>query len=179
MSKSNDFSRRQFATAALPAIVLEALFTGSSADAQMQKPQGDGMTTLTPYLLFDGDCHQAMEFYQSCLGGDLTVMKGKDSPAKDKMPAFQLNKTVNARLTSGRLEISASDWLRLDQTRIPGNTVCLYLSGGKLQELKAVFERLSEGADVTDPLKEEFYGMYGALNDKFRVRWMFQTGQTS
>jgi PhnB protein len=179
MSKSNDFSRREFATAALSAVVLETLSTGSSADAQMQKAQGDEMTTLTPYLLFDGDCHQAMEFYQSCFGGDLTVMKVKDSPAKDKMPAFQHNKIVNARLTSGRLEISASDWLRLDQTRIPGNTVCLYLSGGKLQELKAVFERLSEGTDVTDPLKEEFYGMYGALNDKFRVRWMFQTGQTS
>ena len=131
------------------------------------------MTTLTPYLLFDGNCYQAMEFYQSCFGGDLTAMKVKDSPAKDQMPAFQLDKTINARLTSGKLEISASDWLRLDRTPIRGNTVCLFLSGGSFQELEALFGKLSVDADVTDPLKEMFFGVYGALNDKFGVRWMF------
>ena len=133
------------------------------------------MTSLAPYLLFDGNCHQAMEFYRTCFGGELTAMKVKDSPAKDRMPADQFEKTINARLTNGNLEISASDWLRPDQKRIPGNTVCLYLSGGKPQELKVLFERLSDGGDVTDPLTEQFFGIYGALNDKFGVRWMFQT----
>ncbi len=133
------------------------------------------MTSLTPYLLFDGNCYQAMEFYRTCFGGQLTIMKVKDSPAKDHMLADQLEKTINARLTNGNLEISASDWLRPDRERIHGNTVCLYLSGGKPQELKVLFERLSEGGDVTDPLTEQFFGIYGALNDKFGVRWMFQT----
>jgi len=56
------------------------------------------------------------------------------------------------------MEILASDWLRSDQTAIRGNTVCLFLSGGTIQELGALFERLSEGAEVTDPLKEQFFG---------------------
>ena len=133
------------------------------------------MTTLTPYLLFDGNCHQAMEFYRTCFGGQLTAMKVKDSAAKDRIPADQFEKTINARLTNGNLEVSASDWLRPDRERIPGNTVCLYLSGGKPKELKVLFERLSDGGDVTDPLTEQFFGIYGALNDKFGVRWMFQT----
>lgn len=132
------------------------------------------MTTLTPYLLFDGNCRQAMEFYKSCFGGELTITKVKDSPAKDQMLAGEQDKIINARLMSGNLEISASDWLRPDRTRVPGNTVCLYLSGGTSQELKALFERLSQAAEVTDPLKEVFFGMYGALNDQFGVRWMFQ-----
>lgn len=135
------------------------------------------MTTLSPYLLFDGTCQEAMEFYKSCFGGELIATKVKDSPAKDHMPAVQQDKIINARLRSGNLEISASDWLRPDRTPIRGNTACLYLSGGKLQELKAVFERLSEGADVTDPLRDQFFGTYGALNDKFGVRWMFQTDE--
>ena len=109
------------------------------------------MTTLTPYLLFDGNCHQAMEFYKSCFGGELTFMKVKDSPAKDYMPAVQQEKTINARLKSGNVEISASDWLRLDRSRIPGNTVCLYLSGGTSQELKALFEKLSEEVKLPTP----------------------------
>jgi len=131
------------------------------------------MTTLTPYLLFNGTCREAMEFYQSCFGGELTLTKVKDSPAKDHMPAIQQEKVLNARLKKGNLEISASDWLALDETPVRGNTVCLFLSGGTLGELKALFEKLSAGADVTDPLKPMFFGTYGALNDQFGVRWMF------
>jgi PhnB protein len=82
-------------------------------------------------------------------------------------------KVLSARLVSGTIDISASDWLRPDQTPVLGNTVCLYLSGGTSDELKLLFEKLSEGADITDPLKEEFFGTYGALNDKFGNRWMF------
>ncbi len=133
------------------------------------------MTTLTPYLLFDGSCQRAMEFYRSCFGGELTATKVKDSPVKDHMPAVQQEKILNARLRSGSLEISASDWLRPDRTPIRGNTVCIYLSAGTAGELKALFEKLSEGADMTDSLKEQFFGTYGALTDKFGVRWMFHS----
>jgi PhnB protein len=133
------------------------------------------MTNLAPYLLFDGSCHQAMEFYKSCFGGELTSTKVKDSPVKAHMPAVQQNKIIYARLRSANLDISASDWLLPDRTPIRGNTVCLFLSGGTLGELRVLFEKLSEGAEVTDPLREQFFGTYGALNDKFGVRWMFQT----
>ena len=135
------------------------------------------MTTLTPYLLFDGNCKQAMEFYKSCFGGDLTQIPVKDSPAKDSMPALQHEKILNARLKSGNIEFSASDWLRPDRARVPGNTVCLFLSTETSQELIDLFARLSEGGEVTDPLKELFFGTYGALNDKFAVRWMFHSNQ--
>ena len=84
---------------------------------------------------------------------------------KDRMPTIQHEKVIYARLESGIVEISASDWLRPDQTPIRGNTVCLFLSGGTLPELKALFEKLSNGAELTDPLKEQFFGTYGAVND--------------
>ena len=175
MGKVTEMSRRRFVASALSAAALAALPARSMADAKMQTIEGNEMRTLTPYLLFDGKCQQAMEFYKSCFGGELTATKVKDSPARDLTPAVQQEKILNARLRSGNLEISASDWLRPDRTPIRGNTVCLYLSGGTIEELKALFKRLSEGAEVTDPLKEQFFGTYGALNDKFGVRWMFQT----
>lgn len=137
------------------------------------------MTNLTPYLLFDGNCLEAMEFYKSCFGGELILTKVKDSPMKDHMLAIQQDKVLNAQLRTGKLHISASDWLRPDQTRVRGNTVCLYLNGGTLDELRTLFESLSDGAEVTDPLRNQFFGIYGALNDKFGVRWMFQSDKTS
>ena len=179
MGKVTEMSRRRFVASTISAAALAALPAGSIADAKMQTTEGNEMTTLTPYLLFDGKCQQAMEFYKSCFGGELAATKVKESPARDLMPAIQQEKILNARLRSGKLEISASDWLRPDQTPVRGNTVCLYLSGGSFEGLKALFERLSEGAEVTDPLKEQFFGTYGALNDKFGVRWMFQTDKKS
>lgn len=133
------------------------------------------MTTQSTYLLFQGKCRQAMEFYRSCLGGELTLIAVKDTPAKNQMPASQHDKVLNARLKSDSVDISASDWLRPDRTPARGNTACLYLSGGTVPELRALFDKLSEGAEVTDPLKEEFFGTYGAFNDQFGVRWMFHT----
>ena len=173
MGKVTEVSRRRFVASALSAAALAALPARSMADSKMQKMGGNEMTTLTPYLLFDGKCQQAMEFYKSCFGGELTATKVKDSPARDFMPAVQQEKIVNARLRNGKLDISASDWLRPDRAPIHGNTVCLYLSGGAFPVLKSIFARLSQSAEVTDPLQEQFFGVYGALNDKFGVRWMF------
>lgn len=119
-----------------------------------------------------------MEFYKSCFGGELTVMKVKESPVSDRMPSSQQDKVINARLQGANIDISASDWLRPDRTPVRGNTVCLYLSGGPYRDLETLFERLSQGADVTDPLSAQFFGAYGALNDQFGVRWMFQTDNT-
>ena len=175
MSKVYKIYRRRLITAGLYTAISAALPSRLIAGAKMQKIQGDEMTTLTPYLLFDGHCHEAMQFYKSCFGGELTITKVKDSPVKDRMATVQHEKVIHARLSSGNVEIAASDWLRLDRTPIRGNTVCLFLSGGTLRELQALFEKLSDGAELTDPLTEQFFGTYGALNDKFGVRWMFQT----
>lgn len=177
MSKACRISRRGSLASGLSTATLAALPSRFLAGAKMQKIEGEEMTALTPYLLFDGHCREAMEFYKACFGGELTVTKVKDSPAKDRMPTLQLEKVIHARLRSGHVEISASDWLAPEQTPMRGNTVCLFLNGGTLRELKALFENLSNGAEVTDPLKEQFFGTYGALNDKFGVRWMFQTNQ--
>lgn len=83
---------------------------------------------LSPFLLFEGNCAKAMQFYQSCLGGDLEVTLLRDTPMKDQAPASLRDKVAYARLTSGSIEISATDWQH--QTRVPrqGNTVGLYLS---------------------------------------------------
>ena len=173
MKNTNEITRRQFVTSAASAGAVAALPAAAIAESTTQDAAAGAKPSLTPYLLFNGNCGQAMEFYKSCLGGELALTKVKDSAAKDHMQAFQQEKVLNAKLSNGALEISASDWLRVDETPIRGNTVCLYLSGGTFETLSALFERLSDGAEVTDPLKNEFFGVYGALNDRFGVRWMF------
>jgi PhnB protein len=131
------------------------------------------MTTLSTYLFLNGNCKQAMEFYKSVFEGELTMTEVGNSPMKSYFPEAMHKKIVNARLTSSVVDISASDWLRPNQTPVQGNLICLYLSGGTSEELKNFFKRLSDGATITDPLIEKPYGTYGALNDQFGIRWMF------
>ena len=130
---------------------------------------------LTTYLLLPGTCNDAMVFYHSIFGGELTMTTVGDSPMKEMFPAAMHARVVNSRLKSKLADISASDWLRPTPVPIQGNTVCLYLSGGSREDTRTVFRKLSDGAEVTDPLVEQPFGLYGALNDKFGNRWMFQS----
>lgn len=130
------------------------------------------MTSVTTYLLFNGNCLQAMQFYKSCIGGELTYTKVDESPMKNFFPESMHNKIVNARLTGDGIDISASDWLRPGVTPVQGNTVCLYIRAGSAEQLTAMFNKLAEGATVTDSLQQQPFGLYGALTDKFGNRWM-------
>jgi len=134
------------------------------------------MINLTPFLLFDGNCAEAMTFYQSCLGGELAITKVKDSPMIDQTATEHHNKVVHAHLKSGAVEISATDWLHPTRTPKQGNTVCLYINGGKYVELKVIFDKLSAGADkqLFDDLRDMPFGSYGHLTDKYGVHWFFQ-----
>lgn len=130
---------------------------------------------VCPFLLFEGNCAEAMRFYQSCLGGELTVTLLRDTPMKAQAPLALHDKVSYAHLTSGSIEISATDWQH--QTRLPrqGNTVGLYLTGA-VADLKEAFDKLSVGADpdLLDELRDLPFGSYGHLADRFGVHWFLR-----
>ena len=132
---------------------------------------------VTTYLLLDGNCKEAMEFYHSVFGGELTLTTVGDSPMKAMFPPAFHARVVNARLNGSLVDISASDWLRPAEKPVMGNMVCLYVSGGTPEQTTAIFQKLAQGANVTDPLTDQPIGLYGALNDRFGVRWMFHAAK--
>lgn len=131
---------------------------------------------VTPFLLFDGNCADAMAFYQSCLGGNLTVTRMGDTPMKEQMPLALHCKVAFAHLESGLIEFSATDWMHATRKPKQGNTVSMYLNGGNYPELRAIFDLLAVGADpeLLDDLRDLPFGSYGHLADKFGVHWFFQ-----
>lgn len=135
------------------------------------------MLRCTPFLLFDGNCAEAMTFYHNCLGGDLTLTKLADTPMKDMFPAEKWGRIINAYLISGEIEISATDWMAspaLDPKQ--GNTYAIYVTGGTYDELKPVFDRLSGGANKEwlQELHEMPFGLYGQFFDRFGIQWIFR-----
>ncbi len=131
---------------------------------------------LCPFLLFEGNCAEAMTYYQSCLGGELEITLLRDTPMKDQAPEHLHDKVAYARLVSGAIEISATDWQH--QTRQPqqGNTVAMYLTGDGYADLKPVFDLLSDGGDpnLLDELRDLPFGVYGHFADRYGVHWFLR-----
>ncbi len=135
------------------------------------------MLRCTPFLLFDGDCKDAMTFYHECFGGKLTLTRLADTPMKDSFPKEKWEMLINANLKSGGIEISASDWMASPQYEPKqGDTYSIFVSGQDHDELKKVFDKLSKGAekDRFQDLHDMPFGTYGQLTDKFGTRWIFK-----
>jgi len=130
---------------------------------------------LSSYLLFDGNCQQAMQQYHAVLGGELTITLVSDTPMSAMFPPSMQHKVLNAQLKSSTVAVSASDWLRPSEPFVQGNNVALYISGGSYQQTLHIYEQLLDGATVTDPLTEQPFGFYGALQDRFGLCWKFHS----
>lgn len=95
---------------------------------------------------------------------------------KHEMPPEQHHKVVHARLKSDAIEFSATDWLHPKRIPKQGNTVAMYIIGGKYNDLRAIFDGLATGADkaLLDDLQDMPFGTYGHLADRYGIHWFFQ-----
>jgi PhnB protein len=135
------------------------------------------MLRCSPFLLFDGNCAEAMTFYHQCLGGELILTRLADTPMKDQFPTEKHNRMINAHLQSGAIEISAADWMASPAFEpLLGNTFAIFVIGGSYEELKAVFDRLREGASPQwfQELHDLPFGTYGQFFDRYGVQWIFR-----
>lgn len=97
----------------------------------------------------------------------------KDSPNAEQMSNEIHDQVLHAALKSEKIEFYASDLMGYGPAN-HGNTLSLCIVGESKQEVEDLFKKLSDGATSTTPLKEEFFGTYGDLTDKYGFRWMFQ-----
>jgi PhnB protein len=137
------------------------------------------MLKTTPFLLFDGNCREAMTFYNECLGGQLTLSKLGDTPMKDMFPPEKHDRIINAYLKAGDIEISATDWMASPAfDPVQGNMSAIYVTGASYDELKPVFDKLKDGDNNTrlQELHEMPFGIYGQFYDRYGVPWLFKGG---
>jgi len=128
-------------------------------------------TLLSPYLSFRDNAHDAMEFYQSVFGGELTSSTFGEFQASDD-PA-EKDKIMHSMLTTeGGMVLMASDTPnQMDYT--PGNNFSISLSGEDEAELRGYWDKLSANGSVTMPLGPAPWGdTFGMCADKFGVNWL-------
>jgi PhnB protein len=131
------------------------------------------MAVIQAYLFFENQqCKEAMEFYHSCIGGDLFLQTIAESPAKDHFPPEMHNNIMHASISKGDLMLMASDYMDNVPYKV-GNNVSLSLTCDSREEMDSVFRKLAEGGSIYQEPKEEFWGdVFGNLTDKYGVIWM-------
>jgi PhnB protein len=136
------------------------------------------MTQINSYLTFNGNCREAMTFYQECLGGELFLQTIGESPIAEQIPPQMKESILHATLTKGALIIMASDMVS-EQGLIKGNNVSLMLNCSSEEEIRAFYQKLLEGGEARHPLENTFWGaLFGGFIDKFGILWLLNFDKT-
>lgn len=131
-----------------------------------------------PYLHFQDNCKEAMQFYQELFGGELEIMPIGASPAKEHFPENLHNQILHASLSNGDFKFMASDMCGQGDL-VQGNSVQLSLDCDSKEEIDHLYEKLSEGGTVVQKLEPQFWGaLFAMVIDKFGVRWMLSLENT-
>jgi len=130
---------------------------------------------LNPYISFNGNARQAMEFYESVFGGTLAVRTfgefgAEDSPDADKIMHGMLE------TSSGYTLMGADTPAGMEYN--PGDNITVSLSGDDADELRGYWEKLSSGGAVSVPLEKQMWGdEFGMCVDQFGITWMVNITQ--
>jgi PhnB protein len=134
------------------------------------------MAQAIPYLAFNGNCAEAMRFYEHVLGLGAKIemmMSGADSPAAAQIPKEHAHRILHARLRfdDGSFIYGCDAPLHMPYDGIKG--VTLTMSYATTAEGEAVFKSLSEGGNVSMPFQPVFWAKRaGMVTDRFGTPWV-------
>jgi PhnB protein len=136
---------------------------------------------VQPYLLFDGRCDEALEYYRKAVGAEVEfLMRMKDSPGASesgKLAPGSEDKVMHCSFRIGDTIILATDGGTTSMESFSGKPVFsgfqLTLSVATEAEATRVFAALSDGGRVRQALTKTFFSpLFGMLTDRFGVAWV-------
>jgi PhnB protein len=130
---------------------------------------------VQPYLMFEGRCEEAIEFYRRAVGAEVQfLMRYKEMP-EPRPPGVvtpaNAEKIMHANLRIGQSTVLASDGQCQGQPHVQG--FALSLTVADEAEAERRFDALADGGQVRMPLAKTFFSpRFGMLADRFGVAWM-------
>ena len=125
---------------------------------------------MTTYVNFPGTCAEAFRFYETHLGGKVSMMMTHgQAPEPSRVNPAQKDAVLHARISIGGTELMGADIPSAEPMR------SAYLSLGVESDAEAerVFAALSDGGEVFMPMQETFFATrFAQLRDRFGINWM-------
>ncbi len=130
------------------------------------------MAGLQTYLLFNGNCEEAVKFYCQTFNGEvLFTSRYGDTPTD--VAAESKDKIIHTVFKIRGTELMASDSHSGNDVTF-GNNIQLSVNYDKISDPSTAFNKLAEGGKITMPLQKTFWALqFGMLTDKYGVNWMF------
>ena len=130
------------------------------------------MLVLIPFISFDGDCEEAINYYKEKLNGEISgMMRFKDGPME--VSEDKKNNVMYVEFTFDEGAFMASDTMG-EKSLNEGNNVSLSVGLKDLEKTETYFNNLAEEGTVNMPLQDTFWGArFGSLTDKYGINWMF------
>ena len=136
------------------------------------------MTTINPYLTFNGTCEEAFNFYKTVFKREFNFIgRFKEMAGKSKFP---ISKALEEKIMHVSLPISAETTLmgsdssdEFGHSTVVGNNFSVSINTKSVEEATRIYNELSEGGTIKMPLDKTFWGSYfGLFTDKFGIHWM-------
>jgi PhnB protein len=138
------------------------------------------MPQLDVYLTFNGNCADAMRFYERTLNGKLEMlMTHAESPIVAQAPPGSADRITHARLViDGRVLMASDSMVGQPYEGMKGFSLSLIYP--TVADAQRVFDALAEGGQVHRPLQKMFWAeAFGMLVDRFGTPWMINGGMAS
>ena len=125
-----------------------------------------------PYIFFNGECAEAMEFYAKIFDGEIMErMSASDMPPDFPVPEEKKDWVMHCRLQTADGGFMASDNIDGTSDKMAGSS--LMMNYATAAEAKAIFDKLADGGEITMPWEPTFWAAgFGTLVDRFGIRWM-------
>ncbi|WP_127794393.1 VOC family protein [Agromyces sp. LHK192] len=126
---------------------------------------------LNPYLSFEANAREALEFYQGVFGGDLAISTFAEGGQSDD--PVEGKKVMHGQLTTADgFTIMASDTPPGMPVAAPAG-FSISLSGDDDAKLRGFWDGLADGGTPVLPLEVAPWGdAFGMIADRFGVTWM-------
>lgn len=138
------------------------------------------MATINPYLTFNGNAEEAMNFYKSVFGGEF--MDGinrfkdfKEMPGCENLSEADGEKVMHVSLPVQKESLlMASDAIEgMGQPFTAGNNFTISIQTESEEETHRLFNGLSSGGHIVMPLEKASWAeLFGMFTDKFGIQWL-------
>jgi len=133
------------------------------------------MTTINPYINFNGNAEEAFTFYKSVFGGEFeTIIRFKDLEGSDfPVPENEANKIMRITLPIGGNILIANDIPEvLGRVNENENRSKISVNADSREEAEGIFNGLTVGGTIEMPMDESPWGTYfGMFRDKYGIEW--------
>jgi PhnB protein len=133
------------------------------------------MTTISPWINFNGNAEEAFNFYKSVFGGEFTsIIRFKDVAD----PGFQVAEHEASRIMRITLPINGAQALIgndvpefMGKVNEQENRSKIHVAAGSEEEAEKIFNGLSAGGQIEVPLGDSPFGMF---RDRFGIEWVIE-----